>query len=154
MKRRDFMVSLTQATVGVFVGNYLLISCSIIQEDLHDILGKNSSVLKNYTVEYAGNISCLSLNRFNALINGEKAFVFVKNNIIIGYSIKFTNSKELSKIQIGANAQQDFDNAFGARNVWKDAAMNKSITIPKKYPNLKSPFFYSEYLEEAKTSVF
>ena len=47
-----------------------------------------------------------------------------------------------------------YNNEFGSREVWTNGKTLNSFTFPKKYEDIESFYFYSEYLKEAEDYIW
>lgn len=155
MNRKEFIQITTKAILGLVIINPLLLRCTTKELDLTNILGKDKNALKNLKIEYVGEISCYSTDKFTHSIEGQKLFIFCIKNKVVGFSVKIENKSIISKIvNQKKNAHIIFDNAFGIREYLREKDTFKSLCISKNYMNIDYKIFYSEYLEEASSFIW
>ena len=153
MKRREFIPLSLKTALAVSLSGGILARCSFISSNLDGIMGQSIQSLRNKQVEYEGNISCYSLTDFKPkLQDAEKAFIFSKDDKVIGFSIKLKPSAKDS-LKIPQEATIAYDNAFGSSAIWKDNNVHKRATLSKPYNDVKSFIFYSEYVAEGEKHI-
>ncbi len=161
MDRRSFIKQLS-------IGSTLLLTplsfyqCSNQKINLSTLVGKGSEVLRKYIDldnSFFGHY-CLPARLFtHKMISGEDVFIAVRNNEIIGFTIRSKNRSNLKEYHEQLSKEHgtcnlSYDNNFGKKFQWQDLQREYNLTYSKKYSNLPQYVFYSESIKNHGLIIF
>jgi len=161
MHRRTFIRNSALLSTGILISSSL-IYCSGKKISLDDCIGKNKNILDGFPVEGDSYFSYYTLpqSKFShSNFSGEQAFVFCKNNKIVGYTIKMNGTDDvenyMSKLSQKYGVQKKvFENDFGEEFSWETDSRKFSLTYAKNYPNVPKNTYFSEAVLKNGLMVF
>jgi len=155
INRRTF-IKITNLTALSLLFRNILQGCNEISISLKNILEKSDDFLSAINYNGDNNFKCYNLSSYqytHASFRGDEAFIYSKNNVIVGFTIKVNNInnleqnlRELTRLYIAKTLS--FENDFGKEYYWLIG--NKKIKLAYiSNKDIPQYTFYTEVLNSA-----
>ncbi len=161
MHRRQFIKNTTLFSSAILISSSL-VYCSDKKFALEDNIGKSGNILDEFPVEGDSDFSYYILQKSqfsHSEVSGQQAFVFCKNEKIIGYTIKIDGTDKaenyLRQLSQKYGVQKKvFENDFGHEYSWENNDKQISLTYAKNYANVPQYTYFSEAILDTSLFIF